>query len=78
VFIDGCFWHVCPDHGTWPRSNAAWWRAKLQANVERDRNSAQRLTEARWTVIRIWEHEQLDHAFSRVFDAVRPADIPRD
>jgi DNA mismatch endonuclease, patch repair protein len=74
VFVDGCFWHVCPEHGTWPKSNAAWWRAKLQANVERDRDTAQRLAAAGWRVIRVWEHEQPDSAFKRVIDAVQSSD----
>jgi DNA mismatch endonuclease (patch repair protein) len=78
VFVDGCFWHVCPEHGTWPKSNAAWWRAKLQANVERDRDTAQRLAAAGWRVIRVWEHEQPDSAFKRVIDAVQSSDRSRE
>lgn len=57
VFVDGCFWHKCPVHGTEPKANAEWWRAKLQRNVERDRDTDRRLEEAGWTVIRLWEHE---------------------
>lgn len=57
VFVDGCFWHVCPDHQTWPRSNRDWWRAKLQANVARDRRADAALGEAGWEVVRVWEHQ---------------------
>ena len=57
VFVDGCFWHGCPVHGTMPRSNAAWWAAKLARNAERDRETDERLRAASWTVVRIWEHE---------------------
>ena len=59
VFVDGCFWHLCPEHGNLPKSNAEWWTAKLERNVERDRDTDSRLQEAGWTVIRIWEHELL-------------------
>jgi DNA mismatch endonuclease (patch repair protein) len=57
VLIDGCFWHRCPDHGSSPASNSEWWRRKLDRNVERDRDTDQRLVEAGWTVMRFWEHE---------------------
>jgi DNA mismatch endonuclease, patch repair protein len=65
VFVDGCFWHACPEHGTSPKANAVWWRAKLDANVQRDRDTDRRLEEAGWTPVRIWEHE----------DPVRAADL---
>jgi DNA mismatch endonuclease (patch repair protein) len=57
VFVDGCFWHSCPLHGSWPKSNAEWWRAKLEANVRRDRAADERLRAGGWTVLRFWEHE---------------------
>lgn len=57
VFVDGCFWHCCPEHATWPKANAAWWRAKLQANVARDRDTDTKLQSAGWRVIRVWEHQ---------------------
>ena len=57
VFVDGCFWHRCPRHATSPRHNGAWWRAKLDANVARDRATDRRLADADWRVVRIWEHE---------------------
>ncbi|MGH8995234.1 MAG: very short patch repair endonuclease [Acidimicrobiales bacterium] len=57
VFIDGCFWHRCPDHGSSPRSNTNYWGPKLAANVERDREVDSALRAVGWRVIRIWEHE---------------------
>lgn len=56
VFVDGCFWHGCPVHGTWPKSNAGWWRAKIEANRRRDRDTDRRLKREGWTVMRFWEH----------------------
>lgn len=56
VFVDGCFWHRCPEHGTLPRANATWWATKLDANVTRDRRADQELHRHGWTVVRVWEH----------------------
>lgn len=66
VFVDGCFWHCCPDHGTRPNRNSHYWDAKLQRNVERDRRYDAVLTEAGWTVLRFWEHEDPDRAAAAV------------
>lgn len=66
VFVDGCFWHVCPLHATWPKSNAAWWRKKLEENERRDRDSDARLREAGWTVVRVWGHEPPAEAAKRI------------
>lgn len=57
VFVDGCFWHGCPEHATRPSANAQWWANKLDANVSRDRRTDAVLRERGWTVIRFWEHE---------------------
>ena len=57
VFVDGCFWHGCPRHGTRPRGNAAFWRAKFRRNLARDRRDTRRLRRAGWRVLRLWEHE---------------------
>src|SRR5262245_63488601 len=54
VFVDGCFWHGCPEHGTWPKSNAAWWREKIEANRQRDRDTDDRLVRIDWASVRIW------------------------
>lgn len=75
VFVDGCFWHLCPEHGNLPKSNHDWWRDKLEANVARDRDTDDRLAEAGWTVLRVWEHElrrEPDAAAARVEEVVRP------
>ena len=71
VFVDGCFWHSCPEHGTAPSSNKAWWAEKLAKNVNRDAATDSRLAAAGWLVVRVWEHEDLAEASSRVADAVR-------
>ena len=57
VFVDGCFWHGCPRHGTCPRGNAAFWRAKFRRNRARDRRDTRRLRRVGWRVLRLWEHE---------------------
>lgn len=57
VFLDGCFWHGCPQHATSPKANAEWWRQKLNRNMARDQETTDRLVEAGWTVLRFWEHE---------------------
>lgn len=66
VFVDGCFWHGCPEHGTQPRSNETWWATKLAANRARDLDTNELLARAGWTVIRIWEHEDPALAATRV------------
>ena len=55
VFVDGCFWHACPRHGTQPSGNRAFWKKKLARNVERDREVSRALRKAGWTVLRVWE-----------------------
>jgi DNA mismatch endonuclease (patch repair protein) len=57
VFVDGCFWHRCPEHATTPKLNADFWRTKLEDNVMRDRQVDAALAAAGWEVVRIWEHE---------------------
>jgi len=71
VFIDGCWWHGCPQHYRPPSSNASYWAAKVARNQERDRLANETLVEAGWTVIRIWEHDAPDLAAHRVVHAVR-------
>ena len=66
VFVDGCFWHGCSDHGVQPRSNRDWWQWKLQNNRARDRDSDERLQALGWTVLRVWEHEPPESAADRV------------
>jgi DNA mismatch endonuclease, patch repair protein len=71
VFVDGCFWHGCPEHATYPAANGDWWTAKLAMNQQRDRKTTTHLEGAGWTVIRVWEHEAAEHAASRIEDLLR-------
>jgi DNA mismatch endonuclease, patch repair protein len=71
VFVDGCFWHSCPEHATYPSANGAWWAAKLAANQQRDRTTTEHLEASGWTVVRIWEHEDPYQVASRLEDLVR-------
>ncbi|OLR90296.1 very short patch repair endonuclease [Actinokineospora bangkokensis] len=70
VFVDGCFWHGCPEHATWPRNNAEFWRAKIEANRTRDRDTDRRFAESGWAVVRVWEHEDPAVAAERVREVV--------
>jgi len=71
VYIDGCFWHGCPIHATWPKANAEFWRNKIESNQRRDLDTNERLREAGWTVIRAWEHEEAEEAALRIAEAVQ-------
>jgi DNA mismatch endonuclease (patch repair protein) len=70
IFVDGCFWHSCPQHGVSPRTNASYWGPKLAGNRARDARNTVELGEAGWTVLRIWEHESIEDAFARVVAAL--------
>lgn len=70
VFIDGCFWHGCSAHFVQPKNNAEWWRAKIDANIERDRTATATLTTMGWTVIRAWEHEDPNGVVDRIQGAL--------
>lgn len=71
VFVDGCFWHGCPEHGTWPKANEHFWRAKILANIERDADTNDRLRDHGWLVVRVWEHEDPAAAAKRIARRVR-------
>lgn len=71
VFVDGCFWHGCPDHGTLPKHNAGWWAAKIDSNRSRDRRVDETLERAGWVVVRVWEHEDPARAATRIAEVVR-------
>ena len=73
VFVDGCFWHACPLHGSRPGGNAAFWRRKLRGNMERDRRVNAALKRAGWKVLRIWEHELARKNASRLARRLRRA-----
>ncbi|HEX8001333.1 MAG TPA: very short patch repair endonuclease [Mycobacteriales bacterium] len=77
VFVDGCFWHGCHDHGTSPSTNATYWVQKIKTNIARDRDTDARLTEMGWAVLRVWEHEAVIDAATRVEVALRELDRKR-
>ena len=70
VFVDGCFWHACPEHGSKPKNNEWYWSPKLLRNVERDKLNDDALTTAGWTVIRLWEHVPLNDAVATLVTAL--------
>lgn len=78
VFVDGCYWHMCPAHGTQPKTNSTYWSSKLQRNATRASETNRRLEEAGWLVLRIWEHEDPLEAAHRITAAVdaRRASFP--
>lgn len=71
VFIDGCYWHGCPEHYVAPKTNPGYWSDKVARNVARDRDTDQQLTEAGWLVLRFWEHQDSDVCALRIVDTVR-------
>jgi DNA mismatch endonuclease (patch repair protein) len=71
VFVDGCFWHRCPTHGTLPATNTDYWVPKLTRNADRDRETDRALADAGWMSIRVWEHEDPEEAAERVAGLVR-------
>ncbi|MGH8994916.1 MAG: very short patch repair endonuclease [Acidimicrobiales bacterium] len=77
VEVRGCFWHGCPEHGTSPKANAAWWADKLEANRRRDIDTAHRLSEAGWKLVEVWEHEHPAAAANRIEKILKRADRPR-
>jgi DNA mismatch endonuclease (patch repair protein) len=66
IFIDGCFWHGCPEHYRRPATNQAYWHPKIDANRRRDRDTDERLRAAGWTPLRVWEHEPVPDAVARI------------
>ncbi|WP_024905200.1 very short patch repair endonuclease [Robbsia andropogonis] len=70
IFVDGCFWHGCPEHATWPKQNSDFWRQKIEMNRVRDADTNERLRSAGWTVLRFWEHELPTEAADIVAQAV--------
>jgi DNA mismatch endonuclease (patch repair protein) len=66
VFVDSCWWHACPEHGSLPQANREWWERKLKANSDRDRDTTRQLRRSGWTVIRVWEHEGVEDAADRI------------
>jgi DNA mismatch endonuclease (patch repair protein) len=75
VLVDGCFWHACPLHATWPKANAEWWKNKIEENQRRDRATNEALVAAGWTVVRVWEHVDAEVAAEKI--AALMAEPPR-
>lgn len=70
VFVDGCFWHGCPLHATWPVAHREFWETKLRRNRSRDEGHTLALSDAGWLVVRLWEHQPLDEMFEQVVGAL--------
>ena len=73
VFVDGCYWHGCPEHHTQPATNSEYWADKIARNVERDAETTDRLQQAGWTVLRFWEHEDPEAVADQVQAKVQAA-----
>jgi DNA mismatch endonuclease, patch repair protein len=73
VFIDGCFWHCCPEHGTPPKSNGDYWGPKLARNIERDGRDTRALRAGGWQVVRLWEHVPVEEAVKEIEAALTTA-----
>jgi len=71
VFVDGCFWHGCSEHGRSPRTNSTYWTAKIELNQNRDQIQTEVLARLGWVVVRIWEHEDPDAAAADIIAALR-------
>ena len=71
AFLDGCFWHGCPEHFPVAKTNAVYWAEKVEKNMSRDRDTDERLEAAGWHVVRVWEHEDPAEAAQRIAAAVR-------
>lgn len=74
VFLDGCFWHGCPEHYRAPTANNDYWSQKLERNLRRDQHVNDLLREAGWEVVRVWEHESSVSAAARIAQVVRERD----
>jgi DNA mismatch endonuclease (patch repair protein) len=75
VFVDGCFWHGCPDHGSSPKANAEYWAEKFARNRRRDKLVDAALQSEGWRVVRVWEHE--DASMVALAIATMTKDVPR-
>jgi len=78
IFVDGCFWHGCPEHGVQPKSNHEFWKSKIQGNIVRDKKVTAKLEKEGWTVLRFWEHEienELNSVTSTIILICRKKDL---
>ncbi|MEV6245449.1 very short patch repair endonuclease [Streptomyces sp. NPDC051742] len=70
VFIDGCYWHGCPEHYVPPKTNPGYWSKKVEGNIIRDRDTDLKLTEAGWLVLRFWEHSAAEECAAEITQTV--------
>jgi DNA mismatch endonuclease, patch repair protein len=70
IFIDGCFWHGCPLHGTWPKTNSEFWKSKIERNRTRDEETSIFLGRLGWNVLRVWEHEIITDVLPRITETL--------
>jgi DNA mismatch endonuclease (patch repair protein) len=73
VFVDGCFWHGCPQHFVASKTSVEYWSSKLQHNIQRDALVSEALNSAGWHVLRIWAHVPIEEAVRIVQDALDSA-----
>jgi DNA mismatch endonuclease (patch repair protein) len=74
VFVDGCFWHSCPEHSHLPKTNTNWWRLKFRGIARRDRDT--QLAAGGWLVVRIWEHQDPAEAAETMEQLARDRTTP--
>ncbi|WP_263359257.1 very short patch repair endonuclease [Acidicapsa ligni] len=70
VFVDGCFWHGCPQHHAQPKTNATYWATKIRGNKTRDEDTTERLRQEGWTVLRFWSHEEPPSVATQIAEVV--------
>lgn len=78
VYVDGCFWHGCPQHGTRPATRIGYWAPKIEENRRRDARQVGLLERADWSVIRIWEHEDPEFAASAIAAVIHQRSTSED
>jgi DNA mismatch endonuclease (patch repair protein) len=71
IFIDGCFWHGCPEHGEMPKANRLWWKKKFSENKDSDARVTGKLTQGGWRVLRFWAHESPEKICTRILSGLQ-------
>jgi DNA mismatch endonuclease (patch repair protein) len=77
VYVDGCFWHGCPEHHVRPKANGDWWAWKIERNQARDRDTDRELLSRGWEVLRLWEHVESDRGADMVEQTYRRRTVDR-
>lgn len=70
IFVDGCFWHRCPEHYRPSVKNSSYWSEKIARNVARDRANDRLLEQENWVVVRVWEHEPVDEVVGMIVEII--------